>query len=170
MNTLFTTALGFAGGLTVAQVPPYHDRSKGTASVFVLSCIDPRFANDLAWFLTHNRELHGDYDLFTLAGASLGALQEDWRDVFYKHLELALELHGIEEVWCFDHLDCGMYKATLGLESDDVVNPHLDKMEDLKERLSIAFPQLKFRGYIFDQKGKVMLVNCDCDGCKLNQS
>ena len=167
MNVL-TSALGFAGGLVVSQVPPYHDRTKGKASVFVLSCIDPRFTNDLAWYLTHNQELHADYDLFTLAGASLGALQPGWKETFYKHLDLAIQLHGIQEVWCFDHLDCGMYKATLNLEMDEVVNPHLDKMEDLKEQLASNFPQLKFRGYIFDQHGKLMLVNCDCDGCKMS--
>ena len=168
MNAIVTSALGFAGGLAVAQVPPYHDRTTGTASVFVLSCIDPRFTNDLAWFLTHNKELNADYDLFTLAGASLGGLQDGWKDTFYKHLELAIQLHGIKEVWCFDHLDCGMYKATLGLDTDDVVNPHLDMLDELKSKLSLDFPDLKFRGYIFDQRGRLLLVNCDCNGCKLS--
>jgi carbonic anhydrase len=167
MNTLLGTAFGLAGGLAVAQVPPYHDRTKGKASVFVLSCIDPRFTNDLAWFLTHNQELHADYDLFTLAGASLGALQESWKETLYKHIELAIQLHGIEEVWCFDHVDCGMYKATFGLEEDNDVNIHLEQMDKLKESLSTEFPTLKFRGYIFDKNGRVKLVDCCCNGCKI---
>lgn len=166
---MLTTALGLVGGLTLAQVPPYHDRTKGTASVFVLSCIDPRFTNDLAWFLTHNQELNADYDLFCLAGASLGALQDGWKETLYKHIDLAIQLHSIKEVWCFDHLDCGMYKATLGLETDDNVHPHLEKMEDFKQELAHAFPTLKFRGYIFNQKGSLMLVDCNCDGCSMSQ-
>jgi len=168
MNNIFATAIGVVGGYGISIVPPYHDRTKGKASVFVLSCIDPRFTNDLAWYLTHNQELHADYDLFTLAGASLGALQDGWKDTFYKHLELAIQLHGIQEVWVFDHLDCGMYKATLGLEEDDKIHTHLETLDRLKSMLSLDFPDLKFRGYLFDRHGKVSLINCECSGCKAN--
>jgi len=170
MQNIITSALGLVGGYTFAQVPPYHDRSKGSASVFVLSCIDPRFANDLAWYLTHSQELHADYDLFTLAGASLGALQDDWKPVFMKHIELAKALHNIDEVWCFDHLDCGMYKATLGLEKDDDALPHLEQLKSLKDLLAKEHPDLKFRGFIFNQSGKVNLVECSCAGCSLKDT
>jgi hypothetical protein len=47
------------------------------AKVLVLGCIDPRFQSYLTWFLTHQRHLHGQFDLFTLAGASLGVNQAE---------------------------------------------------------------------------------------------
>jgi hypothetical protein len=85
-------------------------------------------------------QVHTDYDLFVLAGSSLGLLQgvssqdvtaagitlpshtatwpvtvttqtgAQWTQSFYDHVRLALLLHNITEVWVFDHLDCGAYK------------------------------------------------------------
>jgi hypothetical protein len=50
------------------QIPIYTPPAK----VLVLGCIDPRFAGFLEWFLVHQSQIFGQYDLFTLAGASLG--------------------------------------------------------------------------------------------------
>ena len=153
--------VGLIVGYFVAQMSPTHDRTKGKASVFVLSCIDPRYTNDLAWFLTHNQELHADYDLVCLAGASLGVLQHSypgWEAMFFDHVQLALDLHGIEEIWCFDHLDCGMYKATLKLEKDDDKKIHIQKMEELRKVVRSKFPKLKFRKFIIEINGTIIPV------------
>ena len=108
------------------------------AKVLVLGCIDPRFASQLEWFLTHQAGIFGQYDLFVLAGASLGVTQaqagegaptasdtpenpevynnsdipilKDWDKTFYAHVGLAIRLHDITDIWIFDHLDCGAYK------------------------------------------------------------
>jgi len=138
--------------------PPYHDYSKGKANVFVLGCIDPRYAYDVAYFLQHKKELHQDYDLFTLPGASLGADQKDWKKTFFDVLKLGLDLHGIKEVWCFDHLDCGMYKATLDLETDMDPKIHIKYMDKLKKEIKKKHPQLKFRQFIVDAKGHINIV------------
>jgi hypothetical protein len=45
------------------------------ASILVLACIDPRFTEVLFNYLNHQAQVHSDYDLFVLAGASLGAIQ-----------------------------------------------------------------------------------------------
>jgi len=108
------------------------------AKVLVLGCIDPRFASQLEWFLTHQAGIFGQYDLFVLAGASLGVNQaqsyrelpgaggesatdgknynngldilNNWDSNFYAHLSIAMRIHDITDVWIFDHLDCGAYK------------------------------------------------------------
>ena len=49
--------------------------------------------------------------------------------MFFDHIQLALDLHGISEVWVFDHLDCGMYKATLKLETDEDPSIHLKQQQ-----------------------------------------
>ena len=54
-----------------ANVPNYDPPAK----VLVLGCIDPRYASYLEWFLTHQAGIFGQYDLFVLAGASLGVTQ-----------------------------------------------------------------------------------------------
>jgi hypothetical protein len=138
--------------------PPYHDYSKGKASVFALTCIDPRYTYDAAYFLHNKKELHQDYDLFTLAGASVGATKKEWTKAFFDNLELGIKLHGIKEVWCFDHLDCGMYKATFNLKED--LNPkiHIDCMDKLKKLIKKKHPELKFRSFLIDAKGHVSSV------------
>jgi len=107
------------------------------AKVLVLGCIDPRFASQLEWFLTRQAGIFGQYDLFVLAGASLGVNQaqsyrdegaegesattglnynndlvilNNWDSNFHAHLSIAMRIHDITDVWIFDHLDCGAYK------------------------------------------------------------
>jgi hypothetical protein len=138
--------------------PPYHDYSKGKASAFVLTCIDPRYTFDVAYYLQHKKELHQDYDLFTLAGASVGAAKKEWTKTFFDTLALGLKLHGITEVWCFDHLDCGMYKATFGLEKDLDPKIHKTCMDKLKKMVKKKYPQLKFREFLVDAKGHIKSV------------
>lgn len=148
-------------GYFYAQTSPSVDQTKNGASVLVLGCIDPRFANSLAWYLTHSQELHMDYDLFTLAGASLGVLQDKyhtWGEAFMDHIQLAIDLHNIEEVWCFDHLDCGMYKATLDLKTDMDNKIHIEKMMELQKLLKNRYPSLKFRGHIISITGSISKV------------
>jgi hypothetical protein len=81
---------GLTGGVCK---PPYHEYSKGKASVFALTCIDPRYTFDVAYFLQNKKELHQDYDLFTLAGASVGATKKEWTKAFFDNLELGIKLH-----------------------------------------------------------------------------
>jgi carbonic anhydrase len=153
--------VGFLLGYFFAQMTPYHDRSKGKASALILGCIDPRYTHDLAWYVTHNQELHGDYDLINLAGASLGVLQTThpgWQNMFFDHVQLALDLHGISEVWVFDHLDCGMYKATLKLETDEDPSIHLKQQQDLKKLLTSKHPNLKFKGYLIAVNGGISQI------------
>jgi len=133
-----------------------QDRKKGRANVFVLTCIDPRYITDVFEFLLKDKKLHANFDLFTLAGASAGVMETEWDKAFLDNLGLGIQLHGIKEVWCFDHLDCGMYKATFGLEKDDEVAIHLETMAKLKEYLQQKFPQLSFRKFIVGQDGEVM--------------
>jgi hypothetical protein len=136
------------------------------AKVLVLGCIDPRFASQLEWFLTHQAGIFGQYDLFVLAGASLGVNQaQSYRDVgaggesatdgtnynnglvilnnwdsnFYAHLSIALRIHDITDVWIFDHLDCGAYKLIkFGAltETDEDIDEHSVEIERLAGNIS----------------------------------
>ena len=140
---------------------PLIDPEKRGASVLVLGCTDPRFANALGWHLTHSDELHADYTLFTLAGASLGVLQEEyphWSIAFDDHVDLAIQHHDIQEIWAFDHMDCDMYRTTLGLAADDDEAIHVEKLEELKAYIKARYPALGFRGHIIGTDGSVTRV------------
>ena len=155
---VLTLAGGLAAGYMLAQNQPKQDLNRKGASVFVLGCFDPRFSDNLAWFLTHNEKLHDNYDLFCLAGASLGVVQTDipaWGQTFIDHLNLAIQLHDIKEVWVFDHFDCGFYKAHFQQETDKTPGLHLSSMMELQAMLAESHPNLGFKGYIINLDGKI---------------
>jgi carbonic anhydrase len=75
--------------------------------------------------------------------------------MFFDHVGLALALHNITEVWCFDHMDCGMYKATLNLKTDEDHSLHVKKMTELKKLIAAKHPELKFKGFIIEKSGSI---------------
>lgn len=140
------------------EAPPIDINRKG-AKVLALSCIDPRFNERLAYYLISEKEVHADYDLVTLPGASLGVLQKKypcWKQMFHETLDIAIALHGIKEVWCFDHLDCGMYKETLGLETDLEPAIHMTHLSMLRSELAAVYPTLGFKGFIMMTDGRIV--------------
>ena len=158
---LVTAAITYTLVHAMCNTMPVIDPDKPGASVLVLGCMDPRFANALAWHLSHSEELHADYDLFTLAGASLGVLQETyphWSIAFEDHVDLAIKHHDIQEIWAFDHMDCDMYKTTLGLPADDDEAIHVETLEELKVFLKARYPALSFRGHIIGTDSSITRV------------
>jgi carbonic anhydrase len=93
----------------------------------VLCCMDLRVVDDVVYYFNGDVEatrsaqekvdvptLHNKYDLVTIAGAALGAttpLRPHWGVMFWEHLELAISLHKIKEVYIVEHESCGAYKA-----------------------------------------------------------
>lgn len=181
---------------------------KGTytgAKVLVLGCIDPRYSSVLSTFLREYKGVQFIYDLFVLAGASIGANQSylangtirtlgsrgnypnniladgsaglgnlglTWGPAFFDHLSLARSLHGIAEVWVFDHLDCGAYKAVAygDMSNPDlIVETHVAEMTKLKasidgyttrtgaitDPLNTSAYSLGFKGFIIDLDGNI---------------
>lgn len=140
---------------------PKHafDIKKTKANLFVLSCFDPRFTGRLADYLINERQLH--YEHVTLAGASFGVMQTKyprWRTMFYQHLEIAIKVHEIKEVWVFDHLDCAMYKTTMNIAVDTDPSIHLPYMKGLKNNIKFVHPQLKFQGFMMMLDGSINKV------------
>ena len=94
-------------------------------NVFVLSCMDLRLLDNLLLFLHHDN-LANRYDHFVLAGASLSASNqnhflfkkdilekyndfEHWKKNLSEHIQLAIDLHDIRDVYIVEHQDCGAY-------------------------------------------------------------
>ena len=168
------------------------------AKVLVLGCIDPRFSSILTSFLINYKEVQFSFDLTILAGSSLGANQSyfgvfpatrtppsegdytgnlisglgaAWGPTFFNHLSIARALHGITEVWVFDHLDCGAYKrikfADVG-EADLDIPPHTEELEKLRgyidqytantDYLGNPATSLAFKGFVMDTAGRVIKV------------
>jgi carbonic anhydrase len=175
--------------------------------VLVLGCIDPRYSQMLTSFLNNYKGVQFIYDLFILAGASLGVNQSystfptkrnagstaapyttnqlavgisntvgpmgvNWGPTFFDHLSIARLLHQITEVWVFDHLDCGAYKAIKlgGLPSATDLDPAQHTPELIKlqgyintytsstDYLGNAATTLAFKGFIMDTQGEITKV------------
>ena len=139
------------------MTPPKNIES--SAKVLVLSCIDPRYSATLEKYLIDDKELNGDYDAFSLAGAELGAITHvKWRRTLMEHIQLAIDLHGITCVYSFSHLDCGAYKSFLELKDDHDPKIHTKELRKFKKMLKKAFPTLDFKGYLMALDGSIKLV------------
>jgi carbonic anhydrase len=183
--------------------------------VLVLGCIDPRYSQLLTSFLNNYKGVQFIYDLFILAGASLGANQSyntfptkrasgsagsqyptnllatgiantvgpmgvNWGPTFFDHLSIARLLHRISEVWVFDHLDCGAYKAikfgdlgAIDLDPDEHT-PELIKLQgyintytSTTDDLGNAPTRLAFKGFVMDMQGGITKV-VDSGGLQLD--
>jgi carbonic anhydrase len=168
------------------------------ARVLVLGCIDPRFSSILSSFLIKRKNIRFSYDMTILAGSSLGANQsygadfptprtadttptypdnlipalgKTWGPTFFNHLSIARALHGITEVWVFDHLDCGAYKRIkFGdvLNPDILIPPHVEELNKLMTNIdtytdSIDYlgnpaTNLGFKGFVMDTSGGIVKV------------
>jgi len=166
-----------------AQIPPNTG-----ASVFVLGCIDPRYSALLSQFLLQYKDIQFNYDLFTLAGASLGFNQSyttsydtvrtavatapyssnlipqwgvHWGPVFCQHVRIALAIHNITEIWAFDHLDCGAYKRIKFGDPNNLdleIGPHTTELQKMMTNIRTTFPQLSFKGFVMDTMGSITQV------------
>lgn len=136
------------------------DFKKKGAKVLVLSCIDPRYVELLAEFLIHNKEVHNDYDLINFAGAELGVLEkEKWRETFFDHIDIALKLHKIKQIWIFSHLDCGMYKVSYDMKKDDNVDTHRTNLDQLVVNLKKKYPKLKYKTFVMTEEPAIIRVD-----------
>lgn len=109
--------------------------------------------------------------LAAAGGGKIGGLGHKWGPTFFDHLDVAVKVHGITEVWVFDHLDCGAYKAikfgNLAL-SDNDPNQHIPEIIKLKGYINLAQPSLGFKGFIMDNSGVVSKVVDDSKGVLLD--
>jgi carbonic anhydrase len=135
--------------------------SETTAKALVLSCIDFRFVNDRASFF--NMGVYQDnYNKFSLAGASLGYNQNtfpEWRETCNKHIELAQQLHDIDEVIVLDHMDCGAYRILYDnptMSKQEEYTLHKKNLKKFKSMINEKFPSLKVTTLLMDVDGSVM--------------
>jgi len=97
------------------------------AKVLVISCIDFRFITIIRNYLI-DQGLGGKYDLITLPGASLNL--EDATS----SIATSITLHNPDEIYIFDHEDCGAYGE------DNSNEKHVENLDKAKKYLSNKYP------------------------------
>lgn len=134
--------------------------SEKTAKAMVLSCMDFRFVNDKVNFL-NKIGYKDDYSKFVLAGSSLGYNQDtfpEWSKSFDKHVELAKDLHNIDEVIVVDHMDCGAYRILYdnpSMSKEEEYKLHRKNLHEFKSLINKKFPSLRVTLLLIDLDGSV---------------
>jgi hypothetical protein len=76
--------------------------------------MDLRLLDNVVAFMNYEN-LSNRYDQFIFAGAALGPeIDESWTVTFFSHLEKAIELHQIKDIYILEHRNCGAYGLKLG--------------------------------------------------------
>lgn len=142
--------------------------------VLLLSCMDLRLLDEIVDFMDHDG-LTNRYDHVILAGASLGALggckkeYKHWKKTFFDHLEAAIDLHRVKDVYILEHRDCGAYIKFLGEKgefTDETLNEehlchqkyaHLLK-DEIQAWCSEKKLKLNVKAFLMDLRGDVEVL------------
>jgi len=158
----FLALAGVGSAAMLLGFEPRLARAAGTADSLLLSCIDYRLTSKTAAYMA-GRGLKENYDQVILAGASLGAVTAkfpDWGKTFREHLDIAIQLHGIQRVILLDHRDCGAYKVILGkdLTGDAEKALHAVELHRLARQIHTTHPKLKVETFLMSLDGNVETV------------
>jgi len=135
---------------------------KHEADVLLLTCMDFRF------FLTIAEIMKGiKYDHVILAGAALGAVQKErkyWGKTFFDHLDLAVKLHKVRNVFVMEHRDCGAY----GPKGFGLLPANPDRKKERKvhlkqvKKLAAEIPRdLNFASFLLEVPPSIQTVTFD---------
>ena len=143
-----TMALG-AGVSLLSTLQPGVARAGGHTEMLLLTCMDFRLVNEIESYM-EARGLKDRYDHVVLAGASLGALNDRfpaWSEVFWQHLDLAIELHEVHRVMVLDHRDCGAYRMILGdaavKDAETELKSHVKQLYALRSAILTRHPHME---------------------------
>lgn len=144
------SAIALGGGATLlSSLTPGVARAAGHAEALLLTCMDYRLTDDVTRYMDA-RGLTNKYDQVILAGASLGALNDKfptWNEVFWTHIDLAVQLHEVHRVIIIDHRDCGAYKLVLGeatvKDADTELKTHVKQLYALRSQIVTRHPHME---------------------------
>jgi len=132
--------------------------SKILPKALLITCIDYRIV-DLVHQKMKDLGYQNDYDLLTMAGASLGPLNPThllWSVTFWEHLSMVIQYHDIKKVIVIDHRDCKAYQVAFNREfinRQEETQMHRRNVAALYYQLSILHPEIEFEAYLLDLDG-----------------
>ncbi|MFM1887394.1 MAG: hypothetical protein RL026_2551 [Pseudomonadota bacterium] len=160
---LKTAALG-TGAMLFGLARSDRAQAAGKTDALLLTCMDYRLMDDIERYMA-GRGLRDRYDHVVLAGASLGAVTDRypaWGQTFWQHLDIAIELHHIQQVIIIDHRDCGAYKVLLGeAHAADMATErgtHAAQLQELRRQLQQRKPALQVETLLMALDGSVDAV------------
>lgn len=151
-------------GAGVSLLRPAMARAAGHAEALLLTCMDYRLVHETESYMA-KRGLEHKYDHLILAGASLGALNDKfpvWNEVFWTHLDLAVQLHQVHRLIVIDHRDCGAYKLVLGeaavKDPDTEFKSHVKQLYALRSQVTTRHHHMEVEVGIMGLDGVVTQI------------
>jgi hypothetical protein len=167
--------------MSLLQYPAITEYQLPKKNILVVGCIDLRLTDDLLRFL-HFDNLVNRYDHFSLAGTALTlsaaskVLKElfkpdvlktfnsfaHWKQSLFEHIEIAIALHDIQDIYIVEHEDCGAYKEFL---INGVFTSHKEEVSCHKKFATAlskdirAKYKLNVHCFIIDLRGNVVLLD-----------
>lgn len=145
-------------------------------NILVLSCMDLRLTDNVVNFL-HFDNLTNRFDHFILAGTSLLCSKKykdhlqpgvekkygHWSETLDNHIELAIKLHGIGDIYIIEHQDCGAYINLLNPKKVDLSTLNSEKNWHKKISTDLANDinkkhKLHVHCFYIDLRGNVELL------------
>ncbi|MFC3532574.1 carbonic anhydrase [Vogesella facilis] len=152
------------GAVLLGSLLPRSAQAAGGTEALLLSCMDYRLVDDTERFMA-GMGLRNKYDHIVLAGAALGAVTDKfpaWNATFWEHLQVAIDLHHIQQVIILDHRDCGAYKVVLGEDfgktPDAETRVHAETLMRLRQQIAAKYPQLQLSSYLMALDGSVQQI------------
>ena len=126
------------------------------AKALVLICMDFRLRDNVSCHL-NLLGYKNKYDEAILAGASLGYNgflgYSNWQQYLNDHIQLAYDLHEINEIILIDHMKCGAYSAQYIISTEaEEWDLHISNLKTAADTINNTFnsiiPNLKIKCYI----------------------
>jgi hypothetical protein len=153
-----------AGALAAVPMGRAARAASGDYDAMLVNCIDPRFAEGSAAYMSAN-QMRGRYSQFVIAGGPLGAVHErfaSWHGAFWDNLGITVELHNIKRVVAFTHRDCGAARLALGAAAVETraaeTASHAEVLRAFSAQVVRRQPRLSVVAGIMDLDGRVDLV------------
>jgi carbonic anhydrase len=158
--------------ISYTQNRVYSEHIPARDRVMLLSCMDLRLLDNIVAFMNYEN-LTNRYDQFILAGASLGIeIGKSCEETFFRHLELAIELHNVSDVYILEHRNCGAYGVKLGKkghfglsgkDQDREAKVHKQYTDELTRLIGKRIkkgklPPLGVYSFLMDLRGNVELL------------
>ena len=152
------------GAVGLYQVISPSAALAASTDALLLTCMDFRLTDDIVRYMD-GRGMTDRYDHVVLAGGSLGALHDkysEWGTPFRDHLNVAIDLHQIQQVIIMDHRDCGAYKTILG--EDFAKDParetevHAEYLARLAADIRALYPDLAVETLLMNLDGTVEAI------------
>lgn len=131
-----------------------------TAQALVLHCIDYRFIHEIVHEMKR-RGLDRAYDLVAVAGAAKNIVdptEPHDRDFVLRQINLARNLHGINEVILINHVDCGAYKAAGLTDPEKEEERHRQDLVQAKKMIDQQFSGIQVTNLLanIESSGQVL--------------